>query len=63
LRAAVGLVKSPECPSCQMYKAENERLWQEVDILLRVIEEHTYNTKEITDYIKSHKDIKYDDIQ
>jgi transposase len=45
-----------------MYKAENERLWQEVDILLRVIEEHTYNTKEITDYIKSHKDIKYDDL-
>jgi hypothetical protein len=42
-----------------MHLAENERLWKEVDTLLKMIEDHMYSTQHVLEHIKSHKEHDY----
>lgn len=37
------------CPTCAMYKDENARLWHEVDVLLKMVEQHVQTTEVIYD--------------
>ena len=36
---------SSNCPTCELYKAENERLWHELDVVLKMIEKFAEQTE------------------
>lgn len=44
-----------ECPDCLLYKKENERLWNELDVLLKMVEQHEARVEEIIDEPTVHR--------